>query len=70
MCPERCPYTGHLESEVMAYVRRCLVALAPPEGVTVVSLDDPAVVHDAIALAIGEPPLRKRRGRKAPAAKP
>jgi hypothetical protein len=31
-----------------------------PEGVTVVPLDDPAVMHDAIAGAVGEAPARPR----------
>jgi hypothetical protein len=87
LCPERCPYTGHLEREVMAYVKQCLGArpiepspnetveehyqryhrqrAAAMAGIEVVSLDDPAALHNAIAEAVGEAPLRKRRGRKA-----
>lgn len=30
-----------------------------PEGVTMISMADPAAVHDAIAEAVGEPPLSK-----------
>jgi hypothetical protein len=35
--------------------------LPPPEGVTVLTLDDPEAVHNAIADALGEPRLQPKR---------
>jgi hypothetical protein len=35
--------------------------MKPPKGVTVIGLDDPAELHNAIADAVGEPRLYHRR---------
>jgi hypothetical protein len=49
------------------YDRGGWVQMGPPEGVQVLSLDDPAELHNAIAEAVGEPAIyrKPRDGRRA-----
>lgn len=37
-----------------------LLKANPPEGVTIIGLDNPETLHNTIAKAIGEPPIRRR----------